>query len=389
MDNKKTEAEDDLVTKINDGLKIAIQLTPIAIILSCILLWVYLHEIYRLDLFMPSLKNPSNVIPVFLSFMYYISYQALPSTPFFLILIINKRKNEKTKITTSQFLFYFILSFFGFALFIFFVNRLSTHIIFINTNKSYILIALTLLTFITLALTSIKKNRSKISNKIFIFTLLSISICIFYTLNDDIINSYDGEYLSSLFFIFFSILLYTFCSLSPSVYIVTSLIDDKKPDFKTLFMILALAIILPMLFSPNILSRAIQKTMINIGISNWCVNVYRLSKNDYAPILFPQKYWFTRTRKEDKDHFFINATAPFSLGEKTLVCPSYIRDIYDQRLVLNADSTYKRREIKNHFINQTFQQCFVLKADEIDRSNTTFFNILNEREMKDTSNCPY
>lgn len=81
----------NLYNKAYEFLKKIVQMSPLMIIPSCILLWSYLNSIGRLDLFTQSLTNPTNLLPLIASFILFagifLLIMLVPSMPFYVYYI--------------------------------------------------------------------------------------------------------------------------------------------------------------------------------------------------------------------------------------------------------------------------------------------------------------
>ncbi|HFQ2089935.1 TPA: hypothetical protein ACHP1R_005612, partial [Raoultella ornithinolytica] len=103
-----------MINKLFDSsgtiIKNVIQLIPVFIFLSCVLLWLHLKAIYRLDLFMPSMTNISNVVPVILSFFLYIIKLLLPSIPLLFVPFLFRNDTEHNNLKLSAKLALTVLS---------------------------------------------------------------------------------------------------------------------------------------------------------------------------------------------------------------------------------------------------------------------------------------
>lgn len=377
-----------MINKLFDSsgtiIKNVIQLIPVFIFLSCVLLWLHLKAIYRLDLFMPSMTNISNVVPVILSFFLYIIKLLLPSIPLLFVPFLFRNDTEHNNLKLSAKLALTVLS----SLTVFAISIPSIAFIFslqkINPSH-YMMTTLT----INMALTAliiyfIVGFREKIKVVILlaiIWSSMRISFRAIQSLLEQIVGANAKTFIpiTALFII------YILCIFAPAIAYIYSSIKNNHINIKLLAFAL-MFLILPMSLIREVNAYTIEKTMVSIGIADWCVNTYRVNGGKYSSETFPAEHWNTR-KITDNNHFYISATAPFNLRDKILLCPEYININYRSIMFINFNENKEDKNIFRRLVRNQFQSCFIFNSSDIDKANTAFTNILETSQLPPEEKC--
>ncbi|HAT1636799.1 TPA: hypothetical protein I8Y13_003003 [Raoultella planticola] len=382
-DNDENSTINKMINTSNQTIKTVIQLTPVFIFLSCVLLWLHLKEINRLDLFMSSMTNISSVIPIILSFFLYILTLLKPSIPLLIIPFLF-RKTHKTAIDiTVKLSLAIMMSLLTFAIsipsfaYLFYKLGLQAH---------YYMATLLAFNIATTAVIMYFVLRSeRIENKIIIVVMVCIAMKFSFNALFPLLNQLRETTPDAFFSITLTLSIYIFCIFTPATVYLYSSIKNDRPNLRLLTLSL-MFLIVPMSFIKEINSYTIEKTMISIGIADWCVNTYRINSSKYSKEIFPNEYWDTKMKTTD-NHFYISATAPFHLGDKILLCPEYLSANYIKTLMINYNITKKDRGISKRLVRNQFQSCFIFNSADVDKSNTAFSNIVEVSQLPEQDKC--
>lgn len=370
-------------------LKDLLQLIPVFIFLSCLLLWLYLRDIHRLDLFIPSLSNISNAMPILFSLILFTLDFIKPTLPLLLLILLKPLNKHPTNNDSIKLLIIIPISIMCFFC------VLYTSVFIIEKQKieitseilSLLSYSLSIIT-ITMVVTFIMGvNYQNIVHRSSIIIVTFISIYLY---------SYSSKYTTQLFIhigtwvdLVYVIAMLTFiamCNYFPVLYII-KIFNDNKPSNLFLLNFTPIILILPGLLLPPFRMYMLQRTMINIGISNWCSNYYRVNEKDYSASLFPKKYWHTTIIENNPSQYFILAQAPFYLGSNLLLCPENSRAIYLMKMTMDFKISKNERIMKRIKAAKMFQQCFVFDAKKTEKSNTTFINEIDGDELQNDNDC--
>ncbi|WP_434669137.1 hypothetical protein ACMYSO_02680 [Klebsiella sp. B345] len=378
----------NMISKLFDSsgsiIKNAIQLIPVFIFLSCVLLWLHLKGIYRLDLFMPSMTNIANVVPVILSFFLYTIKLLIPSIPLLLVPFLFRKNTEKSNTQLPIRLALAILlalTFFAVSIpsiaFIFNMKGISPDYYMMTTLAMNIALTALIIKFII----GFSETLKSLALIVIICTSMKISFRTMQSLLEQIVGAQANTFIPiTMLFV-----IYILCIFTPAITYIYSSIKNSHINIKLLSVAFMLLIV-PMSLIKEVNAYAIEKTMISIGIADWCVNTYRVNGTKYSSEIFPAEHWNTKTIK-DNSHFYISATAPFNLGDKVLLCPEYINTNYKSTILINFNENKEEKKVFMRLVRKQFQNCFIFNPLDINKSNTTFTNILDARQLPPVEKC--
>ncbi|HED2154847.1 TPA: hypothetical protein R4X78_001206 [Klebsiella variicola subsp. variicola] len=365
-------------------IKNVIQLLPVFIFLSCILLWLHLKAIYRVDLFMPSMTNISNVVPVILSFFLYIIKLLIPSIPFLFVPFLFKKDTEDNDLKLpTKLAITLILSFTVFAIsipsiaFVFSLQKVNPS----HYMMTILTINMALTALVIYIILGFRKKIKSVMLLILIWSSMKISFRAIQSLLEQIVGANAKTFIpiTGLFII------YILCIFAPAIAYIYSSIKNDYINIKPLAFAL-MFLILPISLIREINAYTIEKTMVSIGIADWCVNTYRINGVKYSSETFPAEHWNTRKIK-DNSHFYISATAPYNLGDKILLCPEYININYRSIMFINFNENKEDQKIFRRLVRNQFQNCFIFNSSDIDKANTAFTNILETSQLPSEEKC--
>lgn len=371
----------NLYNKAYEFLKKIVQMSPLMIIPSCILLWSYLNSIGRLDLFTQSLTNPTNLLPLIASFILFagifLLIMLVPSMPFYVYYISMDSdifKNIKSPLALLLTLV------FGMACFIFIFFTL---VIFLPKNVPlFIWLSILILCFF-LTLLSINNSpgiKKLISIRLAVFALFLFSMLYSSIPLGILITYYEASTNQSVFYACIYILVMILSGFTPVSYCLYQKINYKVINKNILIGTFVFALAIPMLMIDNLLSYSINKAMSNIGVSDWRPHAYYINSSLYDHAMFPAQYW--DTKEFFKGGFFITAVKPFSLGDSVLLCPTYLIEMRDMTFKEDLDEEKLSEENHKFLLKDMAQKCFVFSSREVKQSDTTFSNTLMTKSVE-------
>lgn len=362
-----------------DSLKYLAQLVPVAIILSCIILWLYLRGIDRLDLFPSSLKNPNNSIGVLLAFLHLMVSLVLPSIPLLSVLYCKGDNSSSTQkyitVLLSSFAIIFICS-----LLLFFTIPFTIH-----ASAIPIIIPFTIVATITIIFYSLNFSKEFLHKRIIIILSILLSLYLFPGSITTLLQILDGHSVKALAYIIFRSLFFSLFIYLPVFYFLIRKMNNENPLGNSMLLALPFIPLLSILFFNNLMTVTLSKLMSEAGITNWYCYTYRIDSHKYSPAEFQENRW--NTKRITNDHFLITASNPFTLDNKTLLCPGYLTAAYINSTIVNIDiPENKRRENKN-IANRLFQHCFVFDNNYIDRNETATLSDFDVKNLATGNQC--
>ncbi len=379
--------------KLISSAKLFLVFIPLLIIPSSIILWKYLYDIGRLDLFTLSINNSANLLSILILFVALFTLLAfLLVAPGFLLAIgvnqlgskslekINKPVHIitisvitlilnitsitymalKTQNGTQLLIVFFIIMFFSFILTCGLIKRKEYNFCYKKENK-------------------IQWDMFKTRGSILYFTTISNLMFLGFTYT--LLLSFSKG--NTPFSIFHSIIYFIIIACSsyiPGLYFIYKKINSKNVKLKSfIYLTLTTPLVLSLLM-PNVISVFCDRAMKLSGISDWSAHYYAIDEKHYPPKLFPETVWGTTTKGDIPNTFFITATKPLKLGSNTLLCPTTLLDIRSSALKFDFDyiDSYKKDYIIN-LLKEMSKSCFIFDSSSIEQTDTTFSNTLSSK----------
>ena len=389
-------------TIVKNFLKFMMSLSPLYLLIGYYILWSYLDDIGRLNIFSSILDNKMTLLALMISFAFLstsvICIIFLPSiilikTTFFtwgsnLSRVIELRKIPLISCAIS-------------ILYISSIIFLSTAIFIPQYIKAYafLITVVSLLPLVFLSIHFMSKNRKKnhiyyingkeFSKKYFLkekslisimvlFSGLTITLPLLFILNLSTAQSSYGV-INLLVILLLSI----FIAHLPAMLLLTNgrLIPNIKEKAFSFIACTLILFTITMSLLPNFSSIVERAALKNIGIIDGEPHIYSLKKQNYSSEMFPSSIW-GNINSNNSIYIFIKGTVFLSLGEKILICPEFVTNARNKYMKYNLDHLFSgssKDNFHSSHLKQLFKSCALINKPDINQWDNIYDgkNMLN------------
>lgn len=369
----------------NKYLKTIYSLFPFYMILGCFIMRFYLNELGRLSLFSSLIESNTAFIAIMISFILLsislLFLFSLPSILLFSTIFMIKQDTIRRVINKNRIPG---ISFLASSLAIIII-----YIVALNENtpdwlsKNLVgIVALLLLPiiFIIVHFMSITRkkpciyynNGKKYESKFFFKEKAILSLIIFsssfasffpllFVLNVSSAQNQNG--ITALFIISFLLLIIAFL---PAVFLFMSSSTAITYNIITYPFIPSMCIfVIAMFLIPNFASIVSYGSLKNIGVIERDLHIYAIKKDNYTPDMFPSKIW-NHINESNTKNYFIKGGILFSLGGKTLLCPTYVIDARTKYMKYNLDNLFSPMdELHSRYLKEITKSCAIVSSEDI------------------------
>lgn len=374
-------SKDGFFKKVVGVIGGGMQLFPILIVPSCMLLWWYLHKINRMDLFIPSLTHLTNIIPILLSFVNYVFKLVIVGFPLLVYFILPSDKNISAQRNAMCFIALVFLSICVYFFTLMFFQKYEIPRVF-NMPLLCVLFPCVFLSISLMTFTLIKGN-GDLCNQLFfkgsIILIVFLSLLLIYHSFRHLIiysegYSFAAFILMNLYFIWFVVSAY-----SPVLYFVYKKQSGGEINEAIVLGLLPVVLLAPSFAVPSVAFRMLTETMISIGVVDWNTHVYHIDSTKYSQDMFPELFWQTKVDADGGKGFFIWATRPFYLGDASLLCPKELTEPVNELLINKFGDDPDTRKSVEKKTRRMFQKCFVFESELAKQSDSTFSKSLDSK----------
>lgn len=353
-----------------------LQLSPILLIPACLLLWWYLNSINRMDLFIPSLANLSNLIPIVLSFANYIIGSTLMAYPLLVYLLLPKENERANKRNVLYFVFIVGLLPFIYFSAILTVAKFKLTVI-LGMQGSVVILSFMFAVVVLLSAGFVGDRRDRHDTlylKVSVILILFLSVLLIAPSLSGLIEPMNSRKFTSYSMMVGVLCGFVFLSYLPFVYLIYVMRVGAVVNIVFAFAIIPMYLLSPVFALPNVALHVLTKKMEKIGVVDWNSHLYHVNSVKYSSGIFPPDLWKTKEIEdgEKKKVFFIHAVRPFYLGQLSLLCPDDLAGVFDKVATYNWDDSSESRESANETMRNFFQKCFVFESEFIKQSDSTF-----------------
>ncbi|MEE3660826.1 hypothetical protein V2I52_02615 [Brenneria sp. g21c3] len=377
--------------------KIIIKLIPYMTILSGTIIWAYLKNIGRMDLFVDALSLNAGLISLLLSALSLSVFIAITLVlPSYILILFKINNNKSNDIPlTSAMPVISLLSSIAFLCLVFlpytdFVNRWCNGYKLSTEHITLIIITLiaTIYCMITIINYDFSDKYSKLKSffkeiahatfNIFIIFISTISISIPVSL---LLKTSKGENTTSILIALLFMSIFAFFTFLPAIVFYR---DTKKQHINKIdgsvsknikncaFMVMFSVFSIIFIF-PNISTIFVYSSLSSIGLIDKNPHYVKVSGENYKPAMFPGSIWQTQTPSDMGDDFYIKGANLFSPGSTNLICPLYIVNLRDDAYQ-NDFSTFipTNDEKKIKYLKKMTKTCVVLDDPDVRFWDTLF-----------------
>ncbi|TCC68034.1 hypothetical protein EY919_23190 [Citrobacter braakii] len=393
MSNNKLEEIKLLLTPLSE---IIIKLIPYMTIVSGVIIWVYLKNIGRMDVFIDALSLNVGLISLLLSAFSLSVFIAitlvLPS--YILILFKINNKASDTPLTTAIPVISLLLS----ILFLCMVFLPYTEFVekwcngYKLSTEQITLIIITIITLMycinTIINYKFNNNNSKFKTffkeiacailNIFIIFISTLSISIPISL---LLKASKGENTASILIALLFMSLFAFLTFLPAMVFYRDIknqhlnrIDESvSKNIRNCALTVMFSIFSTIFIFPNISTIFVYSSLNSIGLIDKNPHYFKISGENYKPAMFPASIWQTQTPSDMGNDFYIKGVNLFSPGSANLICPLYIINLRDNAYQ-NDFSTFMptNDENKINYLKKMTKSCIVLDDPDVRLWDTLF-----------------
>lgn len=374
-------------------IRISLKITPYMTIASGFIIWKYLSDINRMDLFINSLSLKTGLISLLLSaFILTISLVVSLISPSYILIFF--KINNKSDYTSATPNISFVLSII-FLIMIFlphtdFFNKWSDGYEIPVGHTAFVIAALAASVCITKEIINFNFSNaySTLSNARKKFTTILFNIVILFFSATSIslpvsllLKSSKGEGTEAIVFALVFMIVFSFFSFLPSIAFYNEVkkqnINERNNKFfdniKNCSLVVMFSIFSIAFIFPNISTIFIHSSLNSIGLIDKKTHYFKINGKNYKPPMFPVSIWGTQALPEEGDDFYIKGIKFFSSGETNLICPLYIAHLRDNAYQ-NDFSTFipANDENKINYLKMMTRTCVVLKDPDIQLWDTLF-----------------
>ncbi|EGO8029906.1 hypothetical protein ACFVFW_002211 [Escherichia coli] len=377
--------------------KIIMKLIPYMTIVSGVIIWAYLNNIGRMDLFIDALSLDAGLISLLFSALFLSVFIAitliLPS--YILILFrINNNKSDITPLTSSMPVISLLLSM-AFLCLVFlpytgFVDRwLNGYKL---STEHIILIIFIIIAIICCISTIINYDFSNKNSKlraflneiaytafnIFILFISVLSISIPVSL---LLKASKGEDTASILFALLFMIIFAFFTFLPAIVFyrdiekqrISKLDESVSKNIKNCAFTVIFSVFSIIFIFPSISTIFVYSSLNSIGLIDKKPHYFKVSGENYKPAMFPASIWNTQTPSDIGEDFYIKGANLFSPGSTNLICPLYIINLRDSAYQ-NDFSTFipTNDETKINYLKKMTKTCVVLDDPDVRLWDTLF-----------------
>lgn len=377
--------------------KIIIKLIPYMTIVSGVIIWAYLNNIGRMDLFNDALSLDAGLISLLISALFLSVFIAialvLPS--YILILFrINNNKSLDTPLTSAMPVISLLLSI-AFLCLVFLpytdpVDRWLNGYKF--STERIALIILIIIVIICCISTIINYDFSHKSLKLKTFfketacTALNIFILFISILSISIpvsllLKASKGEDTKSILFTLFFLIIFSFFTFLPSMVFyrdigkkrINKIDENAAQNIKNCALTVMFSVFSIIIISPGISTIFVYSSLSSIGLIDKKPHYFKVSGENYKPAMFPASIWETQILSDMGGDFYIKGANLFSPGSTNLICPLYIVNLRDDAYKNNF-STFlpSNDEKKIDCLKKLTKTCVVLDDSDVQFWDTLF-----------------
>ncbi|TYE49553.1 hypothetical protein DJ508_27535 [Klebsiella michiganensis] len=393
MSNNKLEEIKSLLAPLS---KIIINLIPYTTIVSGVIIWTYLKNIDRMDLFVDALSLNAGLISLLFSALFlsvFISIALVLPSYILILFKINNNTND-SNLTSATPVFSLLLSI-AFLCLVFlpytgFVERwLNGKKLSIEEIIFIIFIAIVIIYCIGTIINddfSSKNSKPKVFFKKVAYTTLKIFILFISTLSISIpvsllLRASKGEDTTSILFALLFMIIFSFFTFLPAMVFYRNIekqrinkIDEsvfkniRNCSFTVIFSIFSIIFIFP-----GISNVFVYSSLSSIGLIDKKPHYFKVSGESYKPAMFPASIWKTQTPSDMGNDFYIKGANLFSAGSTNLICPMYIVNLRDSAYENDFSAlTPNNNEKKINYLKKMTKTCVVLDDPDVRLWDTLF-----------------
>ncbi|EAV5843747.1 hypothetical protein QEW03_004260 [Salmonella enterica] len=376
--------------------RIVINLIPYMTIVSGVIIWAYLKNIGRMDLFVDAISLNAGLISLLFSALFlsvFISIALVLPSYILILFKINNNTND-SHLTSATPVISLLLSI-AFLCLVFlpytgFVDRWLNGYKFSIENIMFIIfIAIALICCISTIINydfNDKNSKFKVFFKEVAYTTLNTFILFISILSISIpvsllLKASKGEDTASILFALLFMIIFAFFTFLPAMVFYrdiekqrTNKLDEsvskniKNCAFTVMFSIFSITFIFP-----NISTVFVYSSLSSIGLIDKKPHYFKVSGENYKPAMFPASIWKTQTPSDIGDDFYIKGANLFSPGSTNLICPLYIVNLRDSAYQ-NDFSTFipTNDEKKINYLKKMTKSCVVLDDPDVRLWDTLF-----------------
>lgn len=376
--------------------RIVINLIPYMTIVSGVIIWAYLKNIGRMDLFVDAISLNAGLISLLFSALFlsvFISIALVLPSYILILFKINNNTND-SHLTSATPVISLLLSI-AFLCLVFlpytaFVDRWLNGYKFSIENIMFIIfIAIALICCISTIINydfNDKNSKFKVFFKEVAYTTLNTFILFISILSISIpvsllLKASKGEDTASILFVLLFMIIFAFFTFLPAMVFYrdiekqrTNKLDEsvskniKNCAFTVMFSIFSITFIFP-----NISTVFVYSSLSSIGLIDKKPHYFKVSGENYKPAMFPASIWKTQTPSDIGDDFYIKGANLFSPGSTNLICPLYIVNLRDSAYQ-NDFSTFipTNDEKKINYLKKMTKSCVVLDDPDVRLWDTLF-----------------
>ncbi|MGG5965027.1 hypothetical protein ACQSED_26035 [Salmonella enterica] len=376
--------------------RIVINLIPYMTIVSGVIIWAYLKNIGRMDLFVDAISLNAGLISLLFSALFlsvFISIALVLPSYILILFKINNNTND-SHLTSATPVISLLLSI-AFLCLVFlpytgFVDRWLNGYKFPIENIMFIIfIAIALICCISTIINydfNGKNSKFKVFFKEVAYTTLNTFILFISILSISIpisllLKASKGEDTASILFALLFMIIFAFFTFLPAMVFYhdiekqrTNKLDEsvskniKNCAFTVMFSIFSITFIFP-----NISTVFVYSSLSSIGLIDKKPHYFKVSGENYKPAMFPASIWKTQTPSDIGDDFYIKGANLFSPGSTNLICPLYIVNLRDSAYQ-NDFSTFipTNDEKKINYLKKMTKSCVVLDDPDVRLWDTLF-----------------
>lgn len=376
--------------------KIIINLIPYMTIVSGVIIWAYLKNIGRMDLFVDALSLNAGLVSLLFSALFLSAFISialvLPSYILILFKINNNTNDSRLSSATPVISLLFSIAFLClvFLPYTGFVERwINGYKFSIESIIFIILIAIVIICCISTIINydfSNKNSKLKVFFKEVAYTTLNIFILFISILSISIpvgllLRASKGEDTASILFALLFMIIFVFFTFLPAMVFYRDIekqrinkLDEsvskniRNCSFTVIFSIFSITFIFP-----GISTVFVYSSLSSIGLIDKKPHYFKVSGENYKPAMFPASIWKTQTPSDMGNDFYIKGANLFSAGSTNLICPLYIVNLRDSAYQ-NDFSTFipTNDEKKINYLKKMTKTCVVLDDPDVRLWDTLF-----------------
>lgn len=376
--------------------KIIINLIPYMTIVSGVIIWAYLKNIGRMDLFVDALSLNAGLVSLLFSALFLSAFISialvLPSYILILFKINNNTNDSRLSSATPVISLLFSIAFLClvFLPYTGFVERwINGYKFSIESIIFIILIAIVIICCISTIINydfSNKNSKLKVFFKEVAYTTLNVFILFISILSISIpvgllLRASKGEDTASILFALLFMIIFVFFTFLPAMVFYRDIekqrinkLDEsvskniRNCSFTVIFSIFSITFIFP-----GISTVFVYSSLSSIGLIDKKPHYFKVSGENYKPAMFPASIWKTQTPSDMGNDFYIKGANLFSAGSTNLICPLYIVNLRDSAYQ-NDFSTFipTNDEKKINYLKKMTKTCVVLDDPDVRLWDTLF-----------------